>query len=185
MQEQSITTFANVNVTLIEGKPMVSSLVVAEVFEKNHRDVLRNIRELNLDETDPEFDRRNFAPVEYVDAKGESRPAVNMTEEGFMLLVMGYTGPKAMAFKLAFIREFVRMRGELQALAIKEATRQAIHAHSSRESALLASQKPGAVLYQSGLALFNLEKALPDRADQRDLATAQDAIERIIDRLER
>ncbi len=57
---------------------------MARVFEKEHKDVLKSIRELGSDE---EFNRRNFAPVEYRDAKGEMRPEYLITRDGFTLLV--------------------------------------------------------------------------------------------------
>jgi Rha family phage regulatory protein len=89
---------ANYNVLGIEfvskdDQPMVSSVQVAENFGKQHKDVLRAIKNLDVPE---DFNRRNFAPVEYEDKKGEKRPAYLMTRDGFTLLVMGVTGPKAM-----------------------------------------------------------------------------------------
>lgn len=35
------------------------------------------------------FNERNFAPVEYVDSKGEKRPEVLMTRDGFTFLAVG------------------------------------------------------------------------------------------------
>ena len=84
-----------------------NSRFVAEVFGKNHKDVLRAIDSL---ECSKEFNGRNFAPVKYIDAKGESRPMYEMTFDGFTFLVMGFTGAKAAAFKEAYIAEFNRMR---------------------------------------------------------------------------
>jgi phage antirepressor YoqD-like protein len=60
------------------------------------------------------FNGSNFELVEYRDAKGESRPEYFMTRDGFVLLVMSYTGDMAMRFKEAYIREFSRMERELQ-----------------------------------------------------------------------
>ena len=53
----------------INGKdvPAVTSLQVAEHFQKNHKDVLRDIEKCSHG-----FNERNFAPVEYTDAKGET-----------------------------------------------------------------------------------------------------------------
>ena len=57
----------------INGKevPAVTSLQVAEHFRKNHKDVLRDIR-VTTEKCSQEFNERNFAPVEYTDAKGET-----------------------------------------------------------------------------------------------------------------
>ncbi|MEO5341087.1 MAG: Rha family transcriptional regulator [Magnetococcus sp. MYC-9] len=68
---------------------------IAEHFDKQHKNVLRDIANL---ERLGEFYRLNFEPVEYIDAKGERRPAVEVTKDGFMFLVMGFTGEKADAF---------------------------------------------------------------------------------------
>lgn len=63
-----------------EGKAVTSSLVVAEYFGKAHKDVLRAIKSLDCSEL---FNQRNFAPVEYVDKKGEKRPMYYLTRDGF------------------------------------------------------------------------------------------------------
>ena len=75
---------------------LVDSRFVAEVFEKNHRDVLRDIR--NILGTDSEkvaeFNLRNFAQMSYADSVGRKYPCFAMTREGFNLLVMGWNGKK-------------------------------------------------------------------------------------------
>ena len=60
-----------------------------------------------------EFNARNFALVEYRDAKGEARPQYLMTRDGFTFLAMGFTGAKAARFKELYIAEFNRMEEEL------------------------------------------------------------------------
>lgn len=94
-----------------DDQPVVSSLLVAKHFEKRHDNVLRDIESLAIPE---EFNALNFEPVNYVDAKGESRPAVNMTRDGFTLLAMGFTGKKAMTWKLRYIEAFNAMEKELR-----------------------------------------------------------------------
>ncbi|WP_341538063.1 Rha family transcriptional regulator [Sodalis glossinidius] len=54
--------------------------------------------------------------VDYVDAKGEKRPMFEMTKDGFVFIVMGFTGKKAAAFKEAYIAEFNRMEPELYSI---------------------------------------------------------------------
>lgn len=93
-------------VRLVDGIPRTSSVDVAEHFGKQHKDVLKSIDRLDCS---PEFNRRNFAPVSYIDAKNEYRRAVSMTRDGFVFLAMGYTGAKAAAFKEAYIAEFNRL----------------------------------------------------------------------------
>lgn len=101
----------NLGVVEHEGKATVSSLDVARVFEKEHKDVLKAIREL---ECSLIFNERNFAPVKYQDKKGEKRPAIMMTRDGFTFLAMGFTGTKATKFKEAYIAAFNAMEYELK-----------------------------------------------------------------------
>lgn len=100
-------------VEIINDSPATTSLKIAECFEKQHKDVLESIRNL-IAECPEDFNQRNFPPVEYTDAKGEKRPMYHVYFDGFMLLVMGFTGKKALAMKLAYIEEFNRMKAYLR-----------------------------------------------------------------------
>jgi Rha family phage regulatory protein len=99
-------------IAVIEGKVTTTSLVVAEHFEKNHRDVLRAIRDL-VGDAPADFNERNFAFVEYIDAKGETRPMCRMSRDGFSLLAMGFTGKQALQWKIAYIDAFNAMERAL------------------------------------------------------------------------
>ncbi len=92
------------------NRPVTDSLTVLEVFEKPHDKVLRDIRELGCSE---EFSLSNFGESTYTNERGRLYPKVIMTEQGFTLLAMGYTGPKAMEFKEKYITEFHLMREQL------------------------------------------------------------------------
>ncbi|EOF6355444.1 Rha family transcriptional regulator [Salmonella enterica] len=97
-------------VTIENGRAVTTSVAVAEYFRKLHKNVIHKIETL---ECSPEFNRLNFKPVDYTDAKGEKRPAYQITKNGFVFLVMGFTGKKAAAFKEAYIAEFDRMENAL------------------------------------------------------------------------
>lgn len=86
-----------------EDVTVVTSLDIAETFEKRHADVLRDIEHLQCSE---EFTQRNFALTSYKDASGKSNKEYLITRDGFTILVMGYAGKKAMKFKEAYIRQF-------------------------------------------------------------------------------
>ena len=88
-----------------------NSLKVAEAFGRRHTNVLRAIETLDCAKT---FNALNFELVEYIDAKGESRPMYEMTKDGWMFLVMGFTGEKAAQIKIAFINAFNAMATLLQ-----------------------------------------------------------------------
>lgn len=96
----------------------VDSLFVAELFEKNHKEVLRDIRKI----TDPlsglseEFRQRNFAPSSYRNQQNKKQPCYYLTRDGFTMLVMGYTGQKAMQFKELYIKRFNEMESMIKSL---------------------------------------------------------------------
>ena len=101
--------------TVIDGKPTTLSTELAHHFGKNHRDVLRAIENL-LPSLTPEH-LRNFAQVSVEVEGGQGAkatyPAYRLTRDGFTLLAMGFTGKKALAFKLAYIDAFNRMEAAL------------------------------------------------------------------------
>ena len=87
-----------------------TSLKVAEAFGRQHSHVLRKLEGLDCS---PEFNASNFGLVDYTDAKGEQRPLWEMTKDGFMFLVMGFTGKRAAGIKEAYINAFNAMADEL------------------------------------------------------------------------
>ncbi len=111
-QAQLIPEAFSPSVSLHSGRPATTSLEVAQFFGKRHTDVLRDVNNIscNCPET---FSQRNFASAEYADEQGKPRPMFILYRDGFMLLVMGYTGKKALAMKLAYIKAFNRMEEEL------------------------------------------------------------------------
>ena len=95
---------------------VVSSLDVAETFGKDHKNILRDIRQL---ECSDEFRRLNFEQSEYLNEQNHKQPMYYMTRDGFTILVMGYTGEKAMRFKEAYIKQFNAMEKTLQGKLIE------------------------------------------------------------------
>lgn len=59
--------------------------------------------------TASEFLKANFIEAEYIDAQGKPRKQYIITKDGFALLAMGFTGAKALQFKIAYINAFNRM----------------------------------------------------------------------------
>jgi len=103
----------NLVITSERGTDVTTSLLVSEIFGKNHKEVLRDIRELHCS---ADFHQRNFALILKTTDLGHGRkredPYYEITKDGFSFLVMGYTGEKAAQFKEMFIAEFNK-RGEL------------------------------------------------------------------------
>lgn len=107
----TILTLSHPCVTVENGRAVTTSVAIAEFFRKMHKDVLKKIDNLECSE---KFSERNFAPAEYLDEQGKKRPMYQITKNGFIFLVMGFTGKKAAAFKEAYIAEFDRMEAELR-----------------------------------------------------------------------
>lgn len=93
------------------GNDVTTSLIVAQVFGKEHKNVLRDIESLSCSE---DFNRLNFERITYKDARNREQTAYEMTKDGFSFLVMGYTGAKAGEFKEKFINEFNRREALLK-----------------------------------------------------------------------
>ncbi|AHJ86751.1 Rha family transcriptional regulator [Bacillus sp. ZZQ-131] len=96
-----------------KNEVITDSLTMAEVLGKRHSDVLRDIRKHveKLNEAgEIEFNQRNIAPVGYYDAKNEWRSKYDLTEDGFVIVMMSYTTIEAMKMKVKFIEEFKRMQ---------------------------------------------------------------------------
>lgn len=86
------------------GQPVTTSLLVAEVFGKEHNKVCRDIENLSCSEA---FRVANFGDTPYTHPQnGRTYKMYRMTKDGFSFLVMGYTGGKAGEFKELFIDEF-------------------------------------------------------------------------------
>lgn len=149
---------------LVSPDLKTTSLIVAEHFGKAHKNVLQAIDNLEIPS---DFCRRNFQPTEI------SRPsplngapirtrAITMTRDGFALVVMGFTGRKAMEWKIRFLEAFNAMEAELRgraqpanqplriaaplpspntrALENSRAHWQAIHAEAGKRVAALSAQ---------------------------------------------
>ena len=97
-------------IVIENNRPVVSSRKVAEVFEKRHDNVLRDIKELIVDES---FGFLNFEESSYINSQNKEQPEYLMTRDGFTLLAMGFTGAKAMQWKIKYIAAFNAMEAEL------------------------------------------------------------------------
>lgn len=102
-------------VTVNNGQPMTNSKLVAEKFGKRHANVLQSLKNIECSE---EFSRLNFQPSNYTDGRGKTQTMYNMTKNGFVFLVMGFTGKQAAKFKEDYINEFDRMATTLNANAL-------------------------------------------------------------------
>jgi Rha family phage regulatory protein len=118
---------------IIDGVPKALSKDVALYFDKEHKNVLRDIENLISDmgsELALNFERKlsegkigdyfERTHVQVPAGNGATRdtPAFYITKKGFALLGMGFTGKRALRFKVAYIDAFERMEEKLAALAL-------------------------------------------------------------------
>lgn len=138
-----------------KGTPITDSLKIARIFGREHRSLLRTIRDTmrcaqNCAHT-------WFYETTYLDMQGKKRPLFVMNRDGFSLLAMGFTGEEAMRFKIRFIERFdsmeqMALRPEAALPAtFAEALRLAADQAEKieRQKALLAQQAPQVLFAQS------------------------------------
>ena len=106
-----------IQVIATNNQPTTTSRNIADVFGKRHDDVLRAIE--NLLPQLSENHKRNFAEmvIDVEIGSGAIRKVkiYEMTKDAFALLAMGFTGKKALAFKLAYIDAFNNLADALHA----------------------------------------------------------------------
>lgn len=147
-----------------KGVDITTSLIVAQVFGKEHNKVCRDIENLSCS---TQFRVANFGETPYVHPQnGQTYKMYTMTKDGFSFLVMGYTGEKAGEFKECFINEFNRREAMLKSddyilmrsMQILQGRIQAIEADNARLEAenkanieTIRQQAPKAQYYDNTL----------------------------------
>lgn len=147
----------------LDGDHLVTdSRIVAKVFGKLHRDVLKAYDNLTCSE---DFKLRNFAQSEFL-SRGKNRyRCMRMTKDGFTMLAMGFTGARAMQFKEAYIEAFNAM-ADIIANSEKNMWQ--------RMQALIAKETASQVkaTYGSRLLLDRKREIRPLRQEREELETA-------------
>lgn len=104
---------ANIDVKEYEGQPVVSSREVANNFEKKHKHVLESIENIKAENSAV---TKMFIESSYKAGTGKNYKEYLLTRDGFSLLVMGFTGAKALQWKLKYIEAFNKMEEKLKNL---------------------------------------------------------------------
>lgn len=148
-------------VTLKDGRPCANSRDIAEAFGRRHDNVLRDIDGLDCS---PEFRSLNFEETFEVKEIGTSRRSVrsfNMTRDGFVFLVSGFTGKTAGAFKESWIGAFNEMEEEVRRLSRPTVT--SIDSASMKATAQLAGSSAGGAAKNAIVSVRNRIDGLDDR----------------------
>lgn len=130
-------------VEIKNDRPMTTSIMIAEVFSKEHNEVMKKIR-ANIEF----FNEGNFNLVEYMDAKGEKRPMYLLDRDFASFLIMSFTGKKAVEWKLKYIKAFNDMEQSIKSQSnkllpktYKEALYQLIEQVEINDALLLENDK--------------------------------------------
>ena len=99
------------NLVVLKNKQATTtSLIVSEYFGKRHERIMRDIEDIRL-----KFNKHKNGVIEfkkmfqensYSDTRNRKQVMYEINRDGFMLLVMGFTGQKAFDIKLKFIEAF-------------------------------------------------------------------------------
>lgn len=99
------------------GVPTTTSRNIANVFQKNHRDILRLIdNKRNSSDRSAQFCADHIKEIIYYDSQGKSQREYELDESGFSYIALGLTGDKADEFKIKYITAFNQMRESLNNL---------------------------------------------------------------------
>ncbi|HEA6931065.1 TPA: Rha family transcriptional regulator [Campylobacter coli] len=110
MEKLAVINGVDVELEVVDNAVYTTSLSVAEVFNKNHKNIIRKINEFPRDN----FTKLNFELSKYIDSTGRILPCYKITRDAFSLLVMGFTGEKAYKWKIEFIKAFNEMEKRLR-----------------------------------------------------------------------
>ena len=108
---------ANQLVIIHKGELLTTSRKVAEVFGRQHKNVLQSIKEICSAE---KLAQSYYFETTYKDSSGKSNKEYLMNFDGFSILVMGFNGKKAIQFRVKFVEEFRRMREELNTIKLNK-----------------------------------------------------------------
>ena len=96
-----------------DGRILASSRDVAEKFGKNHKEILRSIDNISKEISTAQFCAL-FIISNYKASNGKTNKEYLMDRYGFSLLCMGFTGTKALEWKLKYIDAFNQMEETLK-----------------------------------------------------------------------
>lgn len=144
-----------------DGEVFANSRDVASFFGKQHGHVMRDIDSLITSE--PKLGLSTFGQTKYVEAQnGQAYRSYDMGRDGFTLIAMGFTGSKALKWKLRYIEAFNAMEAELRRIATSGPT--------------IDLNDPGAL---RGLLLTYSEKAMELERQVKELLPSQEALNRL------
>lgn len=177
-------------VQIENNQVVVSSRQIAKDFEKQHKHVLDSIRDILAAENSA----AKFFYESTYDNRGKEYPEYLMNRDGFSLLVMGFTGSKALEWKVRYIQAFNAMEAKLAmehqdsymiadpiARALKwaeeEKKRRALQATCSQQEQLIGELKPKADYTDK---ILQSKSLVPITAIAKDYGMSGQALNKIL-----
>lgn len=151
-----------------DGQAVTTSLRIAEDFEKEHKHVLRDIN--NLQKDVPNFGLM-FFETETPDSYNRPRKTFFMNRDGFTLLAMGFTGKRAMEFKLKYIEAFNQMEQQLKQQAPQNSLELALRAALKHEQEI-KSIKTDVDYLKDNMRIDGMQQQEIQRAANRSITHA-------------
>lgn len=146
------------NLVIMKDRQAVTdSLKVAESFDKKHKHVLETARNLAAENS---ATKKMFVESTYVN-RGKEYPMIYMNRDGFTLLAMGFTGKKALDFKLKYIQAFNKMEQQIRNQSERPKLMQKERIEISRQN---AKTRQASLLYR-------VAKSMKDTRKQQELLT--------------
>lgn len=142
-----------------KGNPATDSVRVAAKFGKRHSNVLRDIRNILAHRAENEAKKGRltneptqqsaaiFHPCSYNDSQGKEQDMFMLNRAAFTLLVLGFKGKKAAAFKEEYVAEFDRMEGELRRIGASQPAPRKLTDFASPAIQKQCIKEVGAALY--------------------------------------
>lgn len=109
----------SVLVILKNKQAVTTSLVLAEIFDKQHKNVIQVIEEKIQSAENPAHYNSMFVEDEYEDSRGRKQKMYVMNRDGWSFIAFGFTGAKADKFKLMYIDQFNQMEQRIKEQQVK------------------------------------------------------------------
>ncbi|WKJ91357.1 Rha family transcriptional regulator [Methylomonas montana] len=98
-----MSTNAKLKLVEVHGQKLTTtSLVIAELFGRPHKSVLRSLDKLK--------DRLKFVPISYNDAYGREQKMYQLDERSFLIAMPFIGGKKSVDGQVALVDEFIRLK---------------------------------------------------------------------------
>ena len=107
--ENTRPNFNTLIVHLSKGEPVTDSLAIAHEFGRRHDNVMQSLDDLVKDGT---INRLDFKVVKYLDAKGEQRRKIELSERGALIAMPFIGGKKSRQGQVILVNSFLALREE-------------------------------------------------------------------------